>query len=76
MIKTPDAYVISIFHLEVRLHSHCGRVGASRAPLLQLRACVIFTAQVIAIQLRGEPAVCEREKTDGRAIVLSLSNPG
>ncbi|CAG9567408.1 unnamed protein product [Danaus chrysippus] len=45
-------------------------VRASRATLLQLRACVIFTAQVIAIQLRGQPAVCEGEV---RELVLMLS---
>lgn len=47
-----------------RAHSQCGL--SSRVPLLQLRACVIFTAQVIAIQLRSWPAGWASGKSDGR----------
>lgn len=46
-----------------RTHS---AVWASRAPLLQLRACVIFTGQVIAIQLRGQPGAGARGRSEGR----------
>lgn len=56
-------YVVSIIHIKGRVHTV---VWASRAPLLQLRACVIFTGQVIAIQLRGQPAVSMIERSEGR----------
>lgn len=51
-----------------KLHSHRSR--ASRAPLQQLRACVIFTGQVIAIQLLSRPAadLKERSATDDTAV--------
>lgn len=58
--------MISIFHLEGRIYS---AVSSSRVPLLQLRACVIFTAQVIAIQLRGRPAGRASERPDGQQSV-------
>lgn len=57
----------SIIHVEGRIP---GAVWASRAPRLQLRACVIFTGQVIAIQLRGQPGASASGRSEGRLCCL------